>query len=88
MTPRSDEGPPQPSPAADHQLLDRVVTALARGTPSPDEPALLTRLDNPAARQALRRRLESYATAAPEYIDEDLQAAARTFLAKHFGKGQ
>jgi hypothetical protein len=76
------------TPPSDAVLLERVLLSAAQGATSPDLPLLEQRLADPTARERLRRRLESYASAAPEYIDEDLQAAARTLLGRYFREGQ
>jgi hypothetical protein len=66
------------------RLADRaLVEALAGGAaPALDslEAELRRRLADPARRETVRALLYSYAVAAPEYVDERIQAAARHSL--------
>lgn len=66
-------------------LTDRALfEAMAGGAP-PDaglEGELRRRLADPVRRPVLRALLESYAGAAPEYVDEAIQALARHYLAQ------
>jgi hypothetical protein len=67
----------------DARLVEQLVS---RSAPDAEPAAALEvelrrRLADPARRDSIRRRLTAYATAAPEYVDEDAQAAARRYLA-------
>ena len=63
------------------RVLDGSVPSAASATLAAE---LERRLANEHHRPALRRLLEHYATAAPEYVDEDVQAAARVYLGRYF----
>jgi hypothetical protein len=63
------------------RLTDRaLVEALAGGAAPALEAELRRRLTDPARRDTVRVLLQGYAVAAPEYVDERIQAAARHYL--------
>ena len=66
----------------DAALVQRLVTGGSEDGPASTlETELIRRGRDPAARGRLRRLLGAYASAAPEYVDEDVQAIARRCLA-------
>ena len=69
----------------DGDLLRRVLDgSVSRAASATLAGELERRLANEHHRPALRRLLKHYATAAPEYVDEDVQAAARVYLGRYF----
>lgn len=69
----------------DGDLLRRLLGASATGATFTTLAAELDRrLGHEHHRTTLRRLLEQYATAAPEYVDEDIQATARIYLGRYF----
>lgn|GEM_PF-4299119 len=69
----------------DGDLLRRLLGASATGATFTTLAAELDRrLGHENHRSTLRRLLQQYATAAPEYVDEDLQATARIYLGRYF----
>ena len=68
---------------SDAALVARLVAPhLGEDTRAALEVELVRRAADPAQRRVLQRLLEGYARAAPEYVDEDIQAAARLSLAR------
>ena len=64
------------------QLTDRTLIEALAGTNTglALEAELRRRLADPALRGPVRALLHGYAAAAPEYVDERIQAAARHYL--------
>jgi hypothetical protein len=67
---------------SDAQLLNRLLAGARGSGPSLREleAELERRCAEPANREVVRRLLQGYVSAAPEYVDEEAQAAARRYL--------
>ena len=76
-------GPPSPAGWSDGQLLNRLLAGAPGAGPNATdlEAELERRCADMEHREDVRRLLKGYASAAPEYVDEDAQAAARQYLA-------
>ncbi len=81
-TPDTLDAPVTLRAIGDGELLQRMLDASATSVTLAAE--LERRLADDYRRPTLRRLLEQYATAAPEYVDEDLQAVARVYLGRYF----
>ncbi|CAA9297914.1 MAG: hypothetical protein AVDCRST_MAG77-5370 [uncultured Chloroflexi bacterium] len=76
-------GPASLTGWSDGQLLNRLLAGAPGIGPSVVEleGELARRCADAQRREDVRRLLKGYASAAPEYVDEDAQAAARRYLA-------